>query len=1463
MPAKGRPVIVVCGGADDLTDGALDRAGAIIGAAVASAAEVTGAVLVDGGTSAGVMRLTGQARARWPAALPVLVGVAPAGAVTYPGDPSGEGVPLEENHSHFILADSNQWGGETSLLMSVAETLAGDGHVVMVLAGGGPGARSEVLEAARRRWPVFVVSKTGGLADEVLGLWTTYRIPRRRLAALILRRTWKYRRRPPLSSITDPELREIITHADIRPVTGCEPRTFARPLAWELQEEQVLKDAWLRFATYDQLAIRLRSMFTRFQALILALGVLATLLALIDNQLKESALHWAVIVLPILVSVLIAVASRRAVGQRWVMLRAAAESIKAAIYDYRTLETTPAKDHAKTVAAGRQQLASQVNGIETRLMQTEASSGPLTPYQGPLPPEMDGAGRGDDGLSRLGAERYLQIRVGDQLSYFHRRIRGLNVRRNLLQFLAIGSGAAGAILAAANHEVWIGLTAGASAAVLAYLGYLQVDNTIVTYNQTAHRLAALERSWRALSPAQQNNTAFKHLVTGCEAALATELSGWVQQMNDALHDLRRDQAEAASRVDPAENAKPEQHAGGESDSPSLPPMCGPVPLTCAGKRGRGTNLARIAPLGRARGGGTCWYVSKTNFGFGRRSAGAGRLTPGCQRWEPPCEEFFAGGWFGMNLWGAAPLIAVAMLSGAGAHLATGGPAASPAPTGSSTSSPSPSPSVASFASISPNPDLVETAPGQWTTTVPVDNTSPSCPGPVTSYWLQTISPNGMIQGNVIPKQTATPTPAASQASANESGSAPGSVCEVTVQFSGLHQVPVSAVLAIDQPGSSVSLQLTVNRTVTLFYYLGIPIIVGAALALAVVLFSVLRVKIYDQHARRIRPWRRDLDYWRHPLTAAGTWSANDSWATNISGGLVVIGSLIAAQPASATAFFPGVALDRFIPVNLAVGAILAAAPLVFGILYTRWTAHDPAATADATMRLPLPTGVQAILASPADATLRLPTGVQAILASPADAALQKGTVVRIGDDEKRLAKLLIAHLEPGKVAAMHGTRIQFAADTAVTLPADTSVTLPAGTAVIALPSGAAVWWRVLGWGIRGRFRRTSLDAAVTVALPEGGRVRLEPVDERLPVDQPAAQGGSTIRLRRWTRVQLPDGKVVLLVRPALVSLSQDVASTLSRILARKARVRFPDEVVLAGETTATVSLRPARAAGLIGTEPGPRGPVAIMLPKDTTAKLLGGVRARFEGIPGTTGMIVVPSGAAITVVGDATVTWTDNGVKKLRQVQFGKGIQVPPCSRITVLPGGAGTPTWMAIPSTSDLAVSAASTLRISGGPGTLVMAEGDMVQAGDAHAPKPVTVVSYPADISTENGAKISVVGTADLTLPQGTVIKAPHRPAAPLLRDRQLQTPQSSNVLVGTLGMVLAAAAVTMFGIGMEVGLACVLTYGLSAASLVWRSVMLAGSILVGIFVLRYAVAAVRALADPRPGSALSSTGGTSFTL
>ncbi len=102
-PAAGRPVILVCGGAIELKGRALDRARTMIDDAVAPVAGQIGAVVVDGGTAAGTMLLTGAARVSQPDNLPVLLGVAPEGLVSYPGGPSA-GVPLDSGHSHFILA---------------------------------------------------------------------------------------------------------------------------------------------------------------------------------------------------------------------------------------------------------------------------------------------------------------------------------------------------------------------------------------------------------------------------------------------------------------------------------------------------------------------------------------------------------------------------------------------------------------------------------------------------------------------------------------------------------------------------------------------------------------------------------------------------------------------------------------------------------------------------------------------------------------------------------------------------------------------------------------------------------------------------------------------------------------------------------------------------------------------------------------------------------------------------------------------------------------------------------------------------------------------------------------------------------------------------------------------------------------------------------------------------------------
>lgn len=556
--AGGGGVILVCGGARDLAGASLTRAEQVLGPAVSTAAQVTGAVVFDGGTSAGVMALTGAARARRPEAMPVLAGVAPAGLVSYPGGPAGDDrTPLEENHSHFVLASSSEWGGETGLLIGLAAACAAGGHVVVVAAGGGPVSATEIVESVRRGWPVFVIQGTGGVADEVARLWGVHRVSHRRPAAWLWPARFRYREPPPLSSIPDADLREIVAEGDIRVVAGAEPGQLARQVAWELQDEPVLKSAWQQFATYDYLAGRLRAAFTRFQAWILLLGVLATLLGLIQARVGNSVLHWVVVTIPIVAAVLVAVAGRRAVGQRWVSLRAAAEAIKAEIYRYRALATGRARAAAHDQRAGRQRdLAGQLEHIETRLMHTDASSGPLTPYSGPLPPPMYGAARDDDGLSPLGPDEYLKIRIRDQLNYFHGRIRGLSWRRNVFQFLAIAAGAAGAILAAAGLEAWIGLTSGAAAALLAYLGYLQVDNTIVTYNQAATKLAALDRDWRARSPARQTGMAFRDLVARSETVLTSELTGWVQQMSETIHELQHKQAEIEKAIAPAAAASP-------------------------------------------------------------------------------------------------------------------------------------------------------------------------------------------------------------------------------------------------------------------------------------------------------------------------------------------------------------------------------------------------------------------------------------------------------------------------------------------------------------------------------------------------------------------------------------------------------------------------------------------------------------------------------------------------------------------------------------------------------------------------------------------------------------------------------------------------------------------------------------------------------------------------------------------
>jgi hypothetical protein len=181
-------------------------------------------------------------------------------------------------------------------------------------------------------------------------------------------------------------------------------------------------------------------------------------------------------------------------------------------------------------------LASRLDKIQTRLVHGEGGTGSLAAYAGPLPPDADRTG--DDGLEPLDAERYLELRVEDQMRYYQNRIRLLDRRRIALQTLAILASGAGALVAAVGAEIWVALTAAASAAPLAYLAHLQVDNTIVAYNQSAARLEGVLRWWHGRPPEGRTPQAFGELVAETEAGMAAERGGWVEQMTEALRELQ-------------------------------------------------------------------------------------------------------------------------------------------------------------------------------------------------------------------------------------------------------------------------------------------------------------------------------------------------------------------------------------------------------------------------------------------------------------------------------------------------------------------------------------------------------------------------------------------------------------------------------------------------------------------------------------------------------------------------------------------------------------------------------------------------------------------------------------------------------------------------------------------------------------------------------------------------------------
>lgn len=135
---------------------------------LAPLAETLQAIVIDGGTDSGVMKLMGSARSEIQGTFP-LVGVAAMGTVDLSARTGKylDNVLLEPRHSHFVIVPGDRWGDESPWIARIASTLSNGFKSLTVVVNGGDITLRDISCSIREGRPVLVMSGSGRAADRV------------------------------------------------------------------------------------------------------------------------------------------------------------------------------------------------------------------------------------------------------------------------------------------------------------------------------------------------------------------------------------------------------------------------------------------------------------------------------------------------------------------------------------------------------------------------------------------------------------------------------------------------------------------------------------------------------------------------------------------------------------------------------------------------------------------------------------------------------------------------------------------------------------------------------------------------------------------------------------------------------------------------------------------------------------------------------------------------------------------------------------------------------------------------------------------------------------------------------------------------------------------------------------------------------------------------------------------------
>ncbi len=328
------------------------------------------------------------------------------------------------------------------------------------------------------------------------------------------------------------------------PIPESEPEKSAMETTNENQKAiPILQIAWTRYAHLASTARKRTAAFYSIRRWILALGVIATLFAIVTETYfsnTQSVLGLIVkvvfVITPVLASVLAAFSSKFYANGHWLVYRSGAEEIKKEIYLYRTILQ-------KNLQA-RVYLERRLGEIQRNLYQTLSGEFAYEPYNGPIPPHYNpNDPDSDPGYNDLTGEEYFKYRVEDQLDWHNRSIlRHKRERRQMTLFILIAGGL-GAVFAAWGGplSIWVAFTASITTALIGWQELRNLDKSIGNYSKVVMELTILYDHWINLEPEERTVPEFYKMVHACENILWSQNQEYIKSMQEALKEANLDE----------------------------------------------------------------------------------------------------------------------------------------------------------------------------------------------------------------------------------------------------------------------------------------------------------------------------------------------------------------------------------------------------------------------------------------------------------------------------------------------------------------------------------------------------------------------------------------------------------------------------------------------------------------------------------------------------------------------------------------------------------------------------------------------------------------------------------------------------------------------------------------------------------------------------------------------------------